>query len=345
MKKYITLRGKALPVSFLLNRKTLVLTFVFAALAVLVLIVSTGMGTVKIHPVDVVKTLLGMGTEREALFIEKFRLPRILTAFLVGACLAVSGAILQGLIRNPLASPDVIGITGGASAAAVSFIVLFESVSIMWLPAAAFLGATIITFLIYGLAWKNGVTPLRFVLIGVGIDAAMKAVTTLLIVISPIQHAAKAKIWLTGSVYGTNWTDVSMLLIWMLVLFPLAFIYTRSVNVQQLGDDIAVSVGSPVSRHRLLLLFISAGLAGAAIAIGGAMNFVGLLAPHIARKLVGPSFGGLLPLTAFIGALLVMLADLVARTAFPPLDLPVGIFTSAIGAPFFMYLLYKNRNK
>jgi iron complex transport system permease protein len=344
MKKYVSFRSEKVPVSFLVDKNTLFLTLVFAILMFLVLVISIGMGTLKIHPIDVLKVLIGMGTERDALFIEKFRLPRALTALLVGASLAVAGAILQGLIQNPLASPDVIGITGGASAAAVAFIVLFESVSITWLPVAAFLGATLITFLIYGLAWKKGVTPLRFVLIGVGIDAAMHALTTLLLVISPTQHAAKAKIWLTGSVYGTNWDDVSTLFIWMLVLFPFTFVYARTINVQQLGDEIATGVGSPVQRHRFFLLLISAGLAGAAIAIGGAMTFVGLLAPHIARKLVGPSFGGLLPITALIGALMVMLADLIARTAFLPLDLPAGIFTSLIGAPFFMYLLYKNRN-
>ncbi len=345
MSKYTLIRSKKLRLSFLIDKKTFLLTVMLAFAALCAFVISLGVGTLRIHPVDTVKTLLGFGPDQYSVVIRTFRLPRVIVAMLVGICLAVSGAMLQGMIRNPLASPDIIGITGGASAAAVAFIICFPQAGIQWLPAAAFAGAALVTLVVYVLAWKQGVAPLRLVLIGVGIGAAMAAVTTLLIVMAPIELTSKAMIWLTGTVYGANWSDVSALAVWTAVFVPLAFVFGRSINAQQLGDDIAAGIGNPVQRHRFLLLFICAALAGSAVAIGGAIGFVALIAPHIAKKLTGPAFGGLLPVSALTGALIVMLADLVGRTAFAPLDLPVGIFTSAIGAPFFIYLLYRNRNQ
>lgn len=343
MKKYIAYRSHRWPVSFLVDRRSLVATVLLAMLTFFVVVVSTGIGEMQIAPVDVLNSFFGAGEPTHAVIIKTFRLPRILVALLVGAALGVAGAIMQGIIRNPLASPDMIGVTGGASVAAVAFITYVPNASIHWLPVAAFVGAGVITLLIYWLSWKDGVTPLRLVLIGVGLGAGLSALTNLMIVVSPIYLTSKAVIWMTGSVYGSNWTNVFTLLPWLLILLPLAFIMARDVNVQQLGDDIAHSVGSRVEKHRFLLLLISVGLAGSGVAIGGAIGFVGLLAPHIARLLVGPAFGALLPVTACIGGLMVLVADLVARTAFSPLDLPVGIFTSAVGAPFFIYLLYKQR--
>ncbi|GAX89979.1 FecCD family ABC transporter permease [Effusibacillus lacus] len=345
MKKYVPFRMNKPPVSFLLDKKTAVITITLLILTMISLVVSTGLGSMKIHPLEVIKVLVGSGAEQYTVVVQSFRLPRNVIAILVGAALAVAGAILQGVFRNPLASPDIIGITGGASVAAIIFITQFEKASIHLLPVAAFLGAATVAVLIYILAWKRGVTPLRLVLIGVGMDFAMHGLTTLFLVISHIHLTSKAKIWLTGTLYGTTWNNVSIMLLWMLVLIPLTFVFGRNVNVQQLGDEIATGVGSELQRHRVILLTISVALAGSAIAFGGNIAFVGLLAPHIARKLVGSAFGGLLPVSALIGALMVMLADLVARTAFAPMDVPVGIFTSAIGAPFFIYLLYKNQNR
>jgi iron complex transport system permease protein len=331
--------------SFLLDRRSALIFLILLALTFVTVLVSAGMGQMQIHPLNVLKVLIGQGTPQDALIVTSFRLPRIVVGLLVGMSLAVSGAILQSIIRNPLASPDVIGITGGASVAAVVFITLFETASIQWLPFAALVGAAAITLLIYALAYKNGVTPMRLVLVGVGINAAATAVTTLLIVMSPIYLTQKAFVWLTGSVYGSTWGNVQTMLPWVVLFIPLAIGLSRNINIQQLGDDLATGVGHPVQRQRFLLLLICVALAGVAVAIGGAIGFVGLLAPHIARKLVGPLSGSLLPASALVGGLLVILADLVARMAMPPLDLPVGIFTAAIGAPFFIYLLYKSRNK
>ena len=342
MKKYSSFRLG--PLSFLLDHRSALIVLLLIVLTFVSVLVSAGLGQMQIHPLDVLKVLIGQGTSQDALIVNSFRMPRIVAALLVGMSLSVSGAILQSIIRNPLASPDVIGITGGASVAAVVFITLFETASIQLLPVAALIGAAVITLLIYALAYKNGVTPMRLVLVGVGINAAAAALTTLLIVTSPIYLTQKAVVWLTGSVYGTTWGNVQTMLPWVVIFIPLAIALSRNINIQQLGDDLATGVGSTVQRHRFLLLLICVALAGVAVAFGGAIGFVGLLAPHIARKLVGPLSGSLLPASALVGGLLVILADLVARVAMQPLDLPVGIFTAAIGAPFFIYLLYKNRN-
>lgn len=345
MKKYVALRLPKGAVSMLIDRRALLIAVLLAAAAFAVFVYSTGRGTVAISPANVVKALVGAGSQADALVIYKLRLPRILMAFLVGAALAVSGAILQGMIRNPLASPDIIGITGGASAATVTFMAVFQQASVHWLPFTALAGASVAAFIVYLLAWKKGVSATRLVLTGVGINAAMHALTTLLIVRSPFYLTSKALIWLTGSVYGTSWKNIFAMLPWFLIFVPLAFVLARVLNVQQLGDDLAYGVGDPVERNRLLLLTVSVALAGAAVAFGGAIGFVGLVAPHAARKLVGPSYGALLPVSGLIGGTVVMAADLLARTAFQPLDLPVGLFTSIIGAPFFIYLLYRTRNR
>ncbi|MCR8996014.1 iron chelate uptake ABC transporter family permease subunit [Brevibacillus laterosporus] len=345
MKKLLVFRLKKPNISYLMEKRVLWIVLAILFLTFMAMVWSVGVGEYPISPWNVIKVFLGLGSDQENLIVMKFRMPRLLIGMLVGMGLGVSGAILQSIIRNPLASPDIIGITSGASVAAVVFIVLFETASIFWLPLFAIVGAGIAGLLIYVLAWKKGVTPVRLVLIGVGVKEILAALTTLITVASPLYLTPKAKIWLTGSVYGTSWDTVSMLAPWIACFMLLAFIYGRSVNLLQLGDDVAQGAGSAVELHRLILLSFSVALAGAAVAIGGAISFVGLLAPHIAKKVVGPVFGALLPASALLGALIVLVSDLVARTVFAPLDLPVGIFTSLIGAPFFIFLLVKNRNK
>ncbi|WP_241236323.1 FecCD family ABC transporter permease [Brevibacillus marinus] len=345
-KGHITLRSSSWPFSLLIERRVVAVTIGLTILLLVLFFLSAGMGEIFLNPLEVLAVLAGSGEESVSVIVTTFRLPRILVAMLVGAALAVSGAILQGMIRNPYVSPDIIGFTGGASAAACAFIYWFSGVlSIHLLPIFAFAGAGLTAFVIYTLAWRKGVTPIRLVLIGIGISEGLRAVTMLFVVLSPIYAASQAYIWLTGTVYATTWENVAVLLPWVLLGITAACLSVRSMNVQQLGDELAAGLGSPVQRQRLLLLIISVVLAGAAVSIAGAVGFVGLIAPHIARKLVGPSFGGVLPVAALTGAVIVALADLVARTAFAPLDIPVGVFTAAVGAPFFIYLLYRTRKQ
>lgn len=345
MNKLIAFRSKNGNISFLAEKRTLFVLVVFVLLTVAFGVISIGMGSKYIDPVETFNTILGHGTAQNVLVLETLRLPRVIVAVLVGAALGISGGIMQGIIRNPLASPDIMGITGGAALAAVAFITYFSgTISMKWLPVAAFIGAGCISILIYGLAWKKGVTSIRLVLIGIGIAAAVGSLTTLMIVFSPINAASQAYIWMTGSIYATTWSQVYALLPWVIVFIPLALIFSRTANIQELGDDIAKGLGSPVQRHRFVLLLISVALAGSAVAIAGTIGFIGLIAPHIARKLVGPAFGSFLPVAALTGSLILLISDTAARTAFLPLDIPAGVFTAGIGAPFFIYLLYRNRN-
>ncbi|MDD9270974.1 FecCD family ABC transporter permease [Paenibacillus sp. GCM10023248] len=345
MKLYHTVRSKSGAFSFLVHRKSFRMTFILLAACLIVAIISTGLGEIVISPLDVIRSIFGVGADDHAMVIQKIRLPRIIVALLVGASLAAAGAILQGIIRNPLSSPDIMGVTGGASVGAVTFLTYFlGTLSIRWLPVAAMLGAAVVSIVLYTLAWKKGITPVRLVLVGVGMAALMSAATTMMIVFSPTNDPAQVYLWLTGSVYASNWENVLTVLPWTMVLLPLTFLMARHVNIGQLGDDLAASAGSAVERNRLILLLISVALAGSAVSVAGGVGFVGLIAPHMARKLVGSSFENVLPVAALLGGTLVMLADLVGRTLFLPLDIPVGVFTSAIGAPFFIYLLYARRN-
>ncbi|MEK3782334.1 iron ABC transporter permease [Paenibacillus sp. FSL R5-0810] len=347
MSKHRILRGGKAGISFMLERRTVWVSLILLAVCFIVIVVSTGMGSQPISPLNVIKALAGKAPPMEQVIVMKLRLPRVIIAVLIGAALAVAGAILQGVIRNPLASPDVIGMTEGASLGAVLFIFLFTgTVSIHWMPLFAILGAFLITGLLYVLAWKGGVSPLRLVLIGIGVSAAVKSISYMLIISGPLQLADRSLTFMAGSIYGMSWDkDVMTLLPWVAVLLPVTWLQARNVNIQALGDDVASSAGAHVQKQRLLLIGLSVALAGAAVSIGGAIAFIGLMAPHMARRLVGPSFGSLLPVSALIGAIVLLAADLVARTAFLPRDVPAGVFTAAIGAPFFLYLLYRNRNR
>ncbi|TVY01404.1 FecCD family ABC transporter permease [Cohnella terricola] len=345
MGNWLTLRGRFH--SFQLHRRTITAILLLLAANVAAIIVCVGMGSTTISPINVIRALFGTGDPSHSMIVFSLRMPRVLVAIMVGAALAVSGALLQGIVRNPLTSPDIIGISGGASLGTVVFILYFSHLSIRYMPISSIAGAFAAALLIYFFAYRGGITPLRLVLIGIGMATALTAVTYMLILtasFTPTAVAVKAFTFMTGSIYGVSWErDVLTLLPWLAVLLPVSFVYARHLNVQELGDDVAMSVGSTVHVKRTILLFVSVALAGAAVAIGGAINFIGLMAPHIARKLVGPAYGGVIPVSALIGSLVLLLSDLVARTAFLPLDIPAGVFTAAIGAPFFVYLLYRHR--
>ncbi|MBO8156320.1 MAG: iron ABC transporter permease [Bacillaceae bacterium] len=345
MKDYVSIRNKSGLISFQLHKKFLYVLFMLVLFSSFIIVLCLSIGSSFISPIEVVKYLFGFGSGEHDFILHTLRMPRVFLGFMVGAALGVSGLILQGIIRNPLASPDIIGITGGASVGAIIFIVYFMgTISLKWLPLAAILGAGIVSIFIYALSWKNGVTPIRLVLIGIGVAAAMNAIVTIMIVISETAVTTKAYLWLTGSLYGGNWEDVYLMLPWIIVFIPLTLFFSKTVNAKELGDDVATGLGVRVQWVRLSLLLISVALAGSAVAFAGGIGFVGLIAPHIARMLAGRMFGGLVFISALVGGSIVVLADVMARTAFLPLDIPAGVFTSGIGAPFFIYLLYRNRH-
>lgn len=311
----------------------------------LVMILSAGSGEFPLSPLKVMAALFGFGEEFNRTIVVDFRLPRIVMALFVGMALAVSGAILQGITKNPLASPDIIGITAGASFSVVLFLTLFSddnnslTVSIQWLPLFAFLGAAFTAFIVFLLSWKNGLAPFRLLLIGIAVSAFMQAGTTVWMLMGPIYRASQATIWTTGSIYGANWSQIYVLMPWALLLIGVSLLLRRQMNILELGDDIAMGVGSRVQRNRLVLLLVSTGLTGVAVAFAGGIGFVGLLAPHIAKRIVGPQFQSMVLFSAGVGALLVLIADLIGRVAFAPMEVPAGVWTAAVGAPYFIFLL------
>lgn len=308
-------------------------------------VANVGYGEYPIPPFEVVKTLLGIetGETRYGFIVNTLRLPRALVAVLIGAALAVSGAILQGLTRNDLAAPDIVGINAGAGLAAVTLIVALPSVPAAYLPPAAFGGALVVALLLYALAWRGHSSPIRLILIGVGLSAVATALTTVMITFGDIYQVSQALVWLTGSVYGRSWEQIWVLLPWLMVFLPLAFLRSRDLNTLGLGDEVAKGLGVRVELERGVLLLASVALAASAVATAGTIGFIGLMSPHIARRFVGPSHGALLPVSAMTGGMLVVLADLLGRAMFAPIEIPCGIVTAAVGAPFFLYLLYRNR--
>ncbi|MGC9040685.1 MAG: FecCD family ABC transporter permease [Roseiflexus sp.] len=309
------------------------------------MVVNIGVGEYPIPPLDVVRTVLGLptGNEDYAFIVNTLRLPRMLVAALVGMALGISGAIMQGITRNPLADPGILGISAGAGLVAVTLIVVVRDVPAGIIPLAAFGGAVTVASLIYLLAWRGGDSPIRLILVGIGLGAICGAATTLMITFGDIYDVQRALIWLTGSVYGRSWEEFWPLLPWVALCVPLALLLARDLNALNLGEDVARGLGSPVAWRRGLLLLTAVALAAATVAAAGTIGFVGLMAPHIGRRLVGPDHSGLLPTAGVLGALIVVAADLVGRTLFAPIELPAGLVTAAVGAPFFIGLLWQQR--
>jgi len=349
---WVTLRTRHLPFfSYRVDRRVPLMAVIILLFALGTLIASVSYGEYNIPPLEVVRTILNVNQDNPdytnyRLVVDSFRLPRIVLAFLVGAALATSGAIMQGITRNPLADPYLLGVSGGAALAAIALIVWLKTVPISVLPFAAFGGALLTAGAIYLFAWRNGsTTPIRLILIGIAIESLVGAATTTMLLFGNINDVQQAYVWLTGSVYGRSWEHVYALGGWLIVLLPLAFVLARPLNALNLGDDTAKGLGLRVEVGRGLLLVVSVALAAAAVAVAGTIGFVGLVAPHIARRLVGPAHEGLIPISAVLGGALVMLADLIGRMVIAPSELPVGIVIAMIGAPYFLLLLYRSRNR
>ncbi|MGL6345127.1 MAG: FecCD family ABC transporter permease [Waterburya sp.] len=327
------------------HRRFLKVLLILTLITLIAMVISIGYGEYQISPLDVIKTLLGLPTANGdyAFIINTLRLPRTLAAFLVGVGLAIAGTITQGITRNPLAAPEIIGLNAGATLAAVTLLVVLPSTPVSFLPFAAFGGALTVALLIYFLAWQGGSSPIRLILVGIGFDLIAGALTDIMITFGQIDTVSQALVWLAGSVYGRTWSQVLALIPWIVIFSSLALFLARELNILNLGDEIALSLGSRVEWQRGLLLLTSVALAGASIATAGAVSFVGLMAPHLARQLVGVSHEGLIPVAAMMGGMLVVIADFLGRVMFAPLELPCGIITAAVGAPYFVYLLIKNR--
>lgn len=286
----------------------------------------------------------GVTDLHSAMIVFDLRLPRVLLALLVGVALATAGTITLAIMRNPLAEPGVLGINSGAAAAAMAVIVLIQDPPAALLQAAGFLGAATVALAVYALAWRGGTSSLRIILIGIGLSSLATAGTTVLSAFGDIGDVQRALVWLAGSVYDANMVKVRMLALWLIVPVTLAFLAARELDLIRFGDSSAKSLGQPVDRVRGLMIVLVTVLSGAAVAVSGLIGFVGLVAPHIARRLVGTSHARIFPVAALVGACLVVAADLIGRIILPPVQLPAGIVTGLVGAPFFAYLLWGRRH-
>jgi len=312
--------------------------------------ISLSTGVIQIEPNDVIKTLFNNGTDRQELILFDFRLPGILLALLIGAGLAVSGVILQGITQNELAEPGILGINTGAGLAVVLFLFFFKNqldasstISIFIMPIAAFIGAVVAAIIIYALAWKKGVNPIRLVLVGIGVNAGFSAFLTIFQLKMDPQDFRQATVWLTGDIWNASWSFVFALLPWMLLLIPVALHKAHSLNVLNLGDEVASGLGTKVESERRMLLFIAVALAGASVAAGGGIAFLGLVVPHIARKLIGPLHHYIIPISTLLGALLLLVSDTIGKIVLAPTEIPVGIIVSILSAPYFVYLLVRTK--
>ena len=305
---------------------------------------------------EVVKTLFGLETnEKFRLVIFEFRMPRVVIAILVGIGLGMAGVVLQGITRNGLADPGILGINAGAGAAVVIFMFFFQVrlmdadisswVSIMMMPIFGLVGGTLAAALIFSFALKNGHLDMqRLILTGIAINSGFGAVSMFVSLKMNEKDYESAAVWMAGSIYNANWIFVVAMLPWILILG--VFIYKKAylLDYFQLEEDSITSLGIHVEKQKMILLLASVGLVSACVSVSGSIGFIGLMAPHIARQLVGIGHRYVMPVSALIGAVLVVGSDFIAKTVFAPSELAVGIVVSIIGIPYFLYLLVKAKS-
>ena len=271
----------------------------------------------------------------------EYRLPRAVLAILLGGALAISGVLVQSVVRNPLASPDILGINNAAGLVAVSVLMFLPNLAFYWMPIFAFLGG-VLSFVILWIVCGFNFRPIKMAIIGVALSALWAAISHYLMLTNPVEINT-AMLWLTGSLWGRSWSYFNVVLPWLVVLLPLPFIFCRDLDTLGLGENKASTLGVTVNKVQISVLVLAVALSTTAVAICGPIAFLGLVAPHLARRLVGGRHRTLLPAALIIGALLLQLSDILARVIDPPTELPAGILTAIIGAPYFFYLLMRTK--
>lgn len=313
-----------------------------------ILLVLASIGSLMIGQVSfsVGEVLQGIFSSEDTMarrIVWEIRFPRILIALLVGVCLAIAGTILQGIMQNPLADPGVIGITSGAGIMAVLVMVVFPGY-LIYLPIAAFIGAFAAAMIVYVLSVKKGGTsPTRIVLVGVAVNAICGAATNMMMILYS-DRVQSVLPWLAGGLTGVGWVQFENIIYYALIAIVLVLFSIKHIRVLRLGDEMASLLGHHVERSRLFLIALSTLLAALAVSVAGLVGFVGLVVPHILRLIIGGDYKYLIPASAFGGALLVVVADTVARSAFNPTEVPVGILLAFIGGPYFLYLIHRKGN-
>ncbi|MFD8370675.1 FecCD family ABC transporter permease [Streptomyces sp. NPDC059688] len=327
--------------SLRLDPRALIVVVLLLAAALAAAVALIGTGDAKIPAADVLRTLAGNGTAYQDFIVNELRLPRVLVGLLVGASLGLGGALFQAVSRNPLGSPDVLGLSQGSTAGALVVIVLMSG-SATQVTAGALIGGLVTGLAIYLLAWKQGVHGYRLVLVGIGVSAVVTAVNGYLLTKADLVDATRAVVWMTGSLSGRDWSQVWPLLALCAVLVPLVLANARGLRMMEMGDDVAGALGVRVQRVRLVLMVCAVLLTAAATAAAGPVGFVALTAPQLARRLTR-SPGPNLVASLCMGAALLVAADWVSQRAFGADQLPVGVVTGVLGGAYLLWLLVTER--
>ncbi|MEU3663067.1 iron chelate uptake ABC transporter family permease subunit [Streptomyces sp. NPDC032940] len=327
--------------SLRLDVRAVVVVALLLVVALVASVLLIGTGDFEIPAADVLRTLAGEGNASQEFVVNELRLPRVLVGLLVGAALGLGGALFQAISRNPLGSPDVLGLGQGATAGALVVIVLFSGTATQ-VTLGALAGGLVTGIGIYVLAWKRGVHGYRLVLVGIGMSAIVTAVNGYLMTRADIVDAARAVVWMTGTLDGRDWAQVRPLLVLCAVLVPLVLANGRALRLMEMGDDVSYALGVRVERVRMLLMVAAVLLTAAATAAAGPVSFVALTAPQLARRLTGSPGPNLVP-SLCMGAALLVGADWVSQQVFGAEQLPVGVVTGVVGGVYLLWLLVTER--
>ena len=333
------------------KNKFKIVLLVLLALLVISFGVTLCLGTYQVSPMEVINTLLGNGTKLQNTAILTIRLPRLLVGLCVAVALSTAGAILQTVTKNDLADTGIIGINAGAAVAAVLFITYstgqyyseLGTLSIFVLPFIAIIGAAVSSFIIYMLSSRNGVKPKRLLLIGIGLNAGLNAFITFFTFRGGVGDYNRVLVWTSGSLWGAGWSYAKVIIPIVLVMFTIVLLNYKKLDVLNLSDELAISLGLNIEKERKKFLSYAVILAGTATGFAGNIGFLGLIAPHIAKKLVGPYHKNFISISAVISVIIMLIADAVSRNLFSPIEIPVGITVSIFGVPYFIYLMMKEK--
>ncbi|WP_412758839.1 FecCD family ABC transporter permease [Niallia taxi] len=325
------------------ERKKKRITVLVSLLLLLLIAIYAGIsfGAVSVSFKEIWTILVSSSEGTYEKIVYNLRLPRVIVGLCVGACLAASGALLQGVMRNPLADPGIIGVSSGGGLFAIVTMVIFPQYSYL-LPFIAFIGAFLTTILIYLFAWDKGASPVKIILAGVAMNAVLGAIMNGIMVLYS-DRVQSVIGWLSGGLNGRSWYHVEIILPYTIIMLLISLFAIKPVNILILGDDSAKLLGQNVELIRMLIILLASFLAGIAVSVAGLIGFVGLVVPHIIRLLIGEDYRFLLPFSIIGGAALVVIADTAARSLFDPIELPVGILLAALGGPFFIILLRRRR--
>ncbi|MFF2093047.1 FecCD family ABC transporter permease [Paenibacillus sp. NPDC058174] len=329
-------------------RNALWASFTLLLLAIAVVTIALNTGSIRLSPSEVWNTLWGNGTSEQVLILFEYRLPRIVITALAGMGLGVAGAVLQGVSRNALADPGIFGLHAGAAFGLIVFVSFFrtmEGPAALLIPIFTFAGGVVTAVIIFLFAYDRfkGLLPIRLILVGIAVEAGISAFTLFLSLRLDEDTYSFTARWLAGSVWGREWIHVWTLLPWIVLLIPFLYSQSKKLDLFALGDELASGIGSRVTRNRIVMLAAAVALSCASVAMAGGIGFIGLVAPHIARRLAGPQHRYFLPVAALTGLVILVTADTIGRSILQPVAIPAGIVVAMVGGPYFLYMLFKTK--